>query len=146
MPELCGQVVQAITTELELPLRPADAAKAPVAAVAPDAQLAYFKGRYLWNRRTERDLYGSIEEFQRALAIDSSFAVAHTGLADAYILLGIWGLQPAHTAFRMARRAADRALELNADLAEAHTCLAEVLKDYDWDWPLQSVSTTAQSR
>ncbi len=88
------------------------AAKPPVAAVATEAQPAYFKGRYLWNRRTERDLYGSIQEFQRALDIDPSFAVAHTGLADAYILLGIWGLQPAHTAFRMARRAADRALEM----------------------------------
>jgi tetratricopeptide (TPR) repeat protein len=106
----------------------------PSATIATEAQLAYLKGRYLWNRRSEKDLYSSIEEFQRAIAICPNFAMAEAGMADAYVLVGVWGLQPSHTAFRMARRAAERALELDDTLAEAHTCFAEVLKDYDWDW------------
>jgi len=104
------------------------------ATITPEAHLAYLKGRYLWNRRSEKDLYSSIEEYQRALTISPNFAMAEAGMADAYVLVGIWGLEPSHTAFRMARRAAERALELDDSLAEAHTCFAEVLKDYDWDW------------
>ena len=102
--------------------------------IAPEAHIAYLKGRYLWNRRNEKDLYSSIEEFQRALTVSPNFAMAESGMADAYVLVGVWGLQPSHTAFRMARRSAERALELDDALAEAHTCFAEVLKDYDWDW------------
>jgi TolB-like protein len=102
--------------------------------IAPEAHIAYLKGRYLWNRRNEKDLYSSIEEFQRALGASPNFAMAESGMADAYVLVGVWGLQPSHTAFRMARRSAERALELDDGLAEAHTCFAEVLKDYDWDW------------
>ena len=102
--------------------------------VPTEAHLAYLRGRYLWNRRTESDLFASLEEFQRALSLEPDFALGQTGVADAYILLGVWGLLPSHTAFRMARRAAERALELNDALAEAHTCIGEVLKDYDWDW------------
>jgi TolB-like protein/Tfp pilus assembly protein PilF len=102
---------------------------------APGAQLAYLKGRYMWNKRTERDLRASIEEFRRALEIDPGLALAHAGLADAHILLGIWGLESSHSAFRAARQAAERAIELDAGLAEAHASLAEVLKDYDFDWP-----------
>jgi len=132
---LCDQMVHAITAELNPSKGPQALSKQRPLPSSPEAHLAYLRGRYLWNRRTERDLYGSIKEFERALGFDSGFALAHTGLADAYVLLGIWGVQPPHMAFRMARRSAERALELNATLAEAHTCLAEVLKDYDWDWP-----------
>jgi tetratricopeptide (TPR) repeat protein len=96
--------------------------------------LAYLKGRYFWHKRTEQDLYRSIEEFQRALGIDPDYALAHTGLADAYILIGIWGLEDSHSAFRTARRAAERAIALDDTLAEAHTSMGEVLKDYEWDW------------
>jgi len=55
-------------------------------------------------------------------------------LADAYVLIGIWGLEPSHSAFGAARKAAERAIELDDNLAEAHTCRAEVLKDHEWDF------------
>jgi DNA-binding winged helix-turn-helix (wHTH) protein len=99
-----------------------------------DAQRAYLTGRYLWNRRTVGDLYSSIEFFEDALEIDDGCALAHAGLADANALVAIWGLRPADVAFGAARRAAARALELDANLAEAHTAMGEVLKGYDWDW------------
>jgi tetratricopeptide (TPR) repeat protein len=97
--------------------------------------LAYQRGRYYWNRRTEKDLHRSIKEFDRALSIQPDFALAHAGIANVHLLIGIFGLEASHTAFRMARRAADRALELDSTLVEARTCVAEILKDYDWDWP-----------
>ena len=100
----------------------------------PEAYDAYLKARYLWNRRTERDLQRSIELHQRAIECDPKFALAYAGLADSLLLLGIWGLRLPHQVFPEARAAAERAIELDATLAEAHTSLAEVRKDYDWDW------------
>ena len=99
-----------------------------------DAQRACLTGRYLWNRRTVGDLYSSIGFFEDALEIDERCALAYAGLADANVLVAIWGLRPPDIAFGAARRAAARALELNPNLAEAHTAMGEVLKGYDWDW------------
>jgi DNA-binding winged helix-turn-helix (wHTH) protein len=99
-----------------------------------DSQLAYAMGRYLWNRRTVPDLHSSVGFFARALEIESGSALAYSGLADASVILGIWGLQPPDAAFGAARRAATRALELDLSLAEAHTSLAEVFTGYEWDW------------
>jgi len=104
------------------------------AAVAPEAYVAYLKGRYLWNRRGSQDVRASIAEFQRALSLSPDFALAHAGLADAYVLLGVWGLETSHTAFGVAKRAAQRALDLDGSLAAAHCCMAEVLKDNEWNW------------
>ena len=99
-----------------------------------DAERACLTGRYLWNRRTVTDLYSSIGCFEDALKIDSGCAPAHAGLADANVMLAIWGLRPPDVAFGAGRRAAERALELDPNLAEAHTAMAEVLKGYEWDW------------
>ncbi len=99
-----------------------------------DGRLAYVTGRYLWNRRTVADLHSSIRLFERALDTEGNGALAYSGLADANVILGIWGLRPPETAFGAARQAATRAIELNPNLAEAHTSLAEVLTGYDWDW------------
>jgi tetratricopeptide (TPR) repeat protein len=99
-----------------------------------DGRMAYVTGRYLWNRRTVTDVHSSIGLFEQALEVESHRALAYSGLADANVILGIWGLRPPETAFGAARRAATRALELNPNLAEAHTSLAEVLTGYEWDW------------
>jgi TolB-like protein len=131
---VCDQLTRAISAEINgAPVR--RQAIPPPLPSAQAAYLTYLKGRYFWSRRTEKDLYRAIEEFQRAIAIDEGLALAYTGLADCYSLLGIWGFEPCHSAFRVARRAAERAVELDDNLAEAHASLGEVLKDYDWNWP-----------
>jgi tetratricopeptide (TPR) repeat protein len=104
-------------------------------AVYSASRLAYVTGRYLWSRRTVRDVHASVECFERALGIEHDSAVAYSGLADANVILGIWGLQRADRAFGAARRAARRALTLDPRRAEAHTSFAEVLTGYEWDWP-----------
>ena len=99
-----------------------------------DARVAYLTGRYLWNRRTVNDLQSSIKWFEQALEIEPGLALAHAGVADANVVLGIWGIQPPDAAFGRGRRAAVRALKLDSNLAEAHTSFGEVLKGYEWDW------------
>jgi len=133
LPSTCESITEAVGAAIQPAVRGAVGIRRRSKESA--AHVSYFKGRYLWNKRTERELYRSVEEFRRALEIDPDCALAHAGMADAYILLGIWGLTSSDSAFGAARRAAERAIELDDGLAEAHTSLAEVLKDYDYDWP-----------
>jgi DNA-binding winged helix-turn-helix (wHTH) protein/TolB-like protein/Flp pilus assembly protein TadD len=95
---------------------------------------AYLRGRYLWNRRTPETHQKAIEEFEQAERIDPRYALAYAGLADAYALLGSNPnrVMPRAQAMEKARSAALKALEIDSDLAEAHTALAFILMHYDW--------------
>ncbi len=95
----------------------------------------YLKGRHVWNRRTEGALHQSIDYFRRALALDPTFAVAQAGLADAYVMLGIYGGLPPGEAMPRARAFAEEALTQHPDLAEALAALGCVRAVYAWDWP-----------
>ena len=103
-------------------------------SVVQEAYEAYLKGRYFWSRRTEADLNKSLRYFSEALEYEACYPAALTGLADAYILLGILGLRSPHDVYPQARRAAEKALQLNPALADAHKSLAAVRNHYDWDW------------
>ena len=96
----------------------------------------YLKGHFFWNKRTEEDSYRGIECFNQALQIDPHFALAYAGLADCQILLGDVRVQalPPKEAFLQGRASALRALELDADLAEAHGTLGHVSMHL-FDWP-----------
>lgn len=94
----------------------------------------YLKGRYFWNKRTEDDLRRSAECFGRAIAEDSNEAVAHAGLADVYVTLSLYGAVRPLEFMPLARSSADRALQLNPDLAEALTSRACLRAVFDWDW------------
>jgi len=99
-----------------------------------EAWQAYLRGRYLWSRRTTETHQKAIEEFEQAARIDPSYALAYAGLADAYALLGSNPnrVLPRAQAMAKARAAALKALEIDGDLAEAHTALAFILMHYDW--------------
>jgi adenylate cyclase len=104
---------------------------------APDdigAYVLYLRGRYYWSKRTEEDLEKAIAYFGEAIHKDPNYALAHAGMADCYTLMGRHLYLPAKEAFEKARNYANKALELNDKLAEAHTSLAAVLMNYDWDW------------
>jgi hypothetical protein len=88
-------------------------------------------GRYLLNRRRVPDLFTSIGCFERTLALGGDEASAQAGLANAYAVLGIWGVHPPDRAFGDARRSASRALDANPGLAEGQNAFAEVLKGYE---------------
>ncbi|MFQ5944807.1 MAG: adenylate/guanylate cyclase domain-containing protein [Anaerolineae bacterium] len=95
----------------------------------------YLKGRHFWNKRGEADLKVAIGFFEKASEVDPTFALAYAGLADAYVVLPGYTRAANPRDYReKARVAAQRALELDDTLAEAHTSLAMVKLHHDWDW------------
>jgi tetratricopeptide (TPR) repeat protein len=99
-----------------------------------EAYQLYLKGRHHWNQWTEEGFYKAIEHFQQAVERDPSYALAYTGLADSYVLLGWNSYLPPKEAFPKGKAAARAALKLDPDLAEAHTPLAALLWLHDWQW------------
>lgn len=99
-----------------------------------EAYDAYLKGRYFWNKRTEEGFKQAIEYFDLAVAKDPKYALAYSGLADCYILLGIWGALPPNEAMPKAKEAAMKSLQIDDDLAQGHVSMAFVKWVYDWDW------------
>ena len=97
-----------------------------------DAYEAYLKGRYHWNKRTEEGIRQAIVHFQEAINHDSNYALAYTGLADSFSLLGYYYVSPREV-FPRAKQAAERALELDGSLGEAHVSLGWIKCIYDWE-------------
>lgn len=99
----------------------------------PDAYEAYLKGRYFWNKRTEKGIEKGLQYFRQAIALDPKFAEAYVGIADCYGILAFYAVLPPREAFPAAREAAKRALELDNGLAEAHTTMGFINFYYDWN-------------
>jgi serine/threonine-protein kinase len=98
------------------------------------AKNLYLQGRYHLNQRSEEGLRKAVDFFERALAEDPDYALAHSGLADAFGLLGHYGvLGPAEVWTKAASRSAS-AVMLDDLSAEAHSSLAHVKATQDWDW------------
>jgi serine/threonine protein kinase/Tfp pilus assembly protein PilF len=94
----------------------------------------YLKGRYHLNRRTEENIRRAFGYYKLAADRDPTFAPAHAGMADANLLLAIYGCEAPHDAVPMAHAHAAHALELNPSLAEAYVTRAMLLFCYDWNW------------
>jgi len=92
----------------------------------PDAYQFYLKGRYYWNRRTAVNIKKALDQFQQAVDKDPTYALAYVGLADCYALLEQYAGAPAKETLPKAKAAAERALEIDDSLAEAHTSLAYI--------------------
>jgi TolB-like protein/Tfp pilus assembly protein PilF len=99
----------------------------------PEAYQFYLRGRYYWNKRTADGLRKAIEQFQQAIEHDPSYALGYVGLADCYLLLEPYASIPASEILPKARAAADRALQLDGALADAHTSSAMVYQN-QWQW------------
>jgi TolB-like protein/Flp pilus assembly protein TadD len=99
-----------------------------------DAYSDYLKGRYHYNRLSEDAMGESITYFQLAIEKDPEFALAHAGLADAYILLAFSCAYAPSEMLPLARAAAERALELDENLAAAHAAIGSIAKVDAWDW------------
>jgi serine/threonine-protein kinase len=102
----------------------------------PLANEAYLKGRYVWLQRTPDSYRQAREYFEQAIALDSNYALAYAGLADAYQFLGAFNLPDRKENYDKAKSAYRRALELDPTLAEAHATAGLVAMNYDWDWSL----------
>ena len=98
-----------------------------------DAYQLYVKGRYYWNKRTNADIKTAISYFNQALEKDPNYALAYSGIGDAYNTLGSYGGDPTETALK-AMAAAQKALELDPTLSHPHAILGGIKIEYSWDF------------
>ena len=104
----------------------------------PAAYQTYLQGRYHWNKGTIAGYKKAIEYFQQAIAKDPKYALAYAGLADSYLSLGSYFVE----AVGEAKGAAEEALRIDPNLAEAHIALGHIKLLLDWDWPAAEKSFT----
>jgi len=96
----------------------------------------FLRGRYQWRQRTSESLQSATTDFERAVQQDPNYALAYVGLADCYALYTYYGIRVLSRAatFERAEKNARRALEINPNLAEAHSSLGNILKEGMWNW------------
>lgn len=97
------------------------------------AHQAYLKGRYFFEKRTQEGLSKSIEYFELAIRIDPDYAIAYAGLAECYCMLISFDLVPPRSSMPKAKEAAQKAISLEPNIAEAHAALGWILLN-DWEW------------
>ncbi len=103
--------------------------------VNEEAYQEYLLGRFYWNKRTIESLQKAIGHFEQAIQKDPKYALAYTGLADSYQLLPEYNAATTEESFPKAKVAAQKALEIDGELAEAYTSLAYTQAFFEWDWP-----------
>ncbi len=135
---LQSDVAERIAGSLTVELLPgAVSTSARARTINPAAHEAYLKGRFFyWDKRTSDALRTSIKYFEEAARLDPNFALAYAGIADAYAQTFDLRDFPQPEARRIARAAANRALELDDTLAEAHSAHAHTAFWLEWDWPV----------
>jgi TolB-like protein/class 3 adenylate cyclase/Flp pilus assembly protein TadD len=106
----------------------------------PEAFQLYLQGKFHGERVSQVDSDKAIDLFQRALAIDPSFALAWAGLSQIHLLQAGYGFAPISGGFERAREAAQNALRLAPDLAEGHIALGTVLQGSDWNFTAAGAS------
>ncbi|MBA3354190.1 MAG: tetratricopeptide repeat protein, partial [Blastocatellia bacterium] len=124
---LQSEIANDVTAKLKLKLSSADEAKVTKSATAdPHAYQAYLKGRYYWNRRTAENIKKAIEQFKAATDRDPKYALAYTGLADCYAVLHEYAGTPTSESSPQAKAYAEKAIAIDAQLAEPHATLGSV--------------------
>ncbi|CAN5564746.1 hypothetical protein BH09GEM1_BH09GEM1_44620 [soil metagenome] len=94
----------------------------------------FLRGRFALNKRTEAELRAAATFFAEAVERRPEFALAWAGLADAHLVLGVYGAAPPNDVMPAAREAAERALAIDPSLGEAHATLGTVRALFAWDW------------
>lgn len=95
----------------------------------------YLMGRFAMQKRKQKEFWKAIDYFEQAIDLDPDYALAYSGIADAYSLLGDFGILPFGDAYSKARENALKALSIDDSIAEAYTSLARIKVNYDYDWP-----------
>jgi TolB-like protein/lipoprotein NlpI len=133
--KLQSEVARAVADEIRVQVTPEERARLAAAQrVDPAAHEAYQLGRYHTQKHNEDDLRQAIEHFERAIQTDPRYAAAWAGLSYAWVERGLWGGKKFREVESPARQAALKAIELDANLAEAHASLGHLKYIYDRDW------------
>jgi TolB-like protein/DNA-binding winged helix-turn-helix (wHTH) protein/Flp pilus assembly protein TadD len=132
------EIARSIAREIQVKLTPQEQILlAKGRAIDPEAYELYLKGRYFFTKSTKESVEKAIDLFHQAIAKDPTYALAYSGLADCYSVLGVSfgaaSLSPTD-AITQARAAAERAIQLDDMLAEGHYSLATTKLLFDWDW------------
>ncbi|HJW92252.1 MAG TPA: protein kinase, partial [Thermoanaerobaculia bacterium] len=129
------QIASEISDQLRLQLTSQEKKRlAQPATKKSEAYELYLKGRYHWNKRTSEGIERAIQDFEKAIAIDPTYALAHAGLADCYAILSGRYLAPPAEGYARAEKQARRAAELDQLLAEPHATIGLAAFVYKWDW------------
>jgi TolB-like protein/DNA-binding winged helix-turn-helix (wHTH) protein/lipoprotein NlpI len=133
---LQSQVARAIASGIKVDLQPQEKSRlATVRQVDPEAEIAYLRGRYEMDKWTREGFKEGFRYFQQAVQEDPAFAEAWAGLSDAYVEWGQVGIAPLAETLPKARTAAQKALELDETLSEAHVSLATTTAAAGWWMP-----------
>jgi TolB-like protein/class 3 adenylate cyclase len=129
-----SEIAQKIATELSTVLTPREREEIQIKGTDNlEAYNLYLMGRYFWYSRTEDGLKKSVDYFEQAVAKDSQYALAYSGLADAYLILVAYGYLPMDEGHPKAKEQALKALEIDPNLAETHATLGTMARR-EWRW------------
>jgi TolB-like protein/Tfp pilus assembly protein PilF len=137
VPNVQAEITQDITENLKMNLTGADKSRlAQRPTQNSEAYQLYLQGRFYWNKRTAGGVSKAIDYFQQAIQKDPNFVLAYCGLADSYFSLArnTAALSPKEAGAK-ARQAAEKAVDIDPSLAEAHASLGNVLLVFEWDFP-----------
>jgi adenylate cyclase len=129
--DVARNVVSALRVELQL-AETTQLAKS--STHNPEAYDLYLRGLYLLNKRDTESIKKGRDLFEQAVTKDPSFALGHAGIANAYILLGLYGALPSKEASRQAWPEVSAALAIDDNLAEAYAARGLLLSDFEWNW------------
>src|SRR5216684_6622981 len=135
--QMQDEVAEAIARQIRGTLQRRKAAPPAVSPkIDPGVYEEYLLGRQDWNKRTIDGTSKALEHFRRAIAKDSGYSPAYSGVADCYVTLWLsLGALSRDQALTQARQALDRALVLDADSADVHSTVGTLRMYADWDWP-----------
>ena len=127
-------ITNEIVAALEIEFSDADHVFGDQLGIDFESYNLYLKGRFHWNKRTERDFELAKACFEKALKISPNFARAYAGLADVYTFQVNWGYLTLDEGLPKARSHAKRALDINEQSYDAHLAMERIVRNYDWDW------------
>jgi TolB-like protein/DNA-binding winged helix-turn-helix (wHTH) protein/Tfp pilus assembly protein PilF len=131
-----GDLASAIAGEIRIKLTPQEHNRvAGARPLDPEAHVEYLQGLYFWGKLDEQDLNKSIAHFQKAIQLAPDYAPAYSGLAFSYNLLASSEFAPSQENYTQAKMFAQKAIELDETLADAHAALGFALCYGDWNWP-----------
>lgn len=127
-------IAAAVARALKVTLLGTEATTIRAQTASVKAFNAYLQGHFFFNRHNKEDVTKAIDYYEQALHIDPDYALAWVGLSQAHSFEAGAGWAPAEQAFRKARQEVDKALQVDPNLADAHSRLGEIKGVYDWDW------------
>ena len=130
---MAGDIAGTLSDEFRVAAAPDTLRRSQTTRMNPAAYDEYMRGRYEYRRMSQPGAEGAITHFKRALAVEPRYARAHASLAQAYFFLGRTGAMSRDSARRAAQESANRALEVDATLPDAHAVLARLEAD-QWNF------------